>query len=60
MKIQSIRGAGEHESASRLIEQLWGAEEGSDPGNLLEAMVAVGEVYELENCSAPLISSRER
>lgn len=57
MAIRCIGSAADHEAALRQIEQLWGADEGSDDGNLLEALVIAVEAYESENCATDATGS---
>ncbi len=46
MQVQVIRTDEEHRAALAQIEALWGAGEGTDDGDRLEALVALVESYE--------------
>lgn len=46
MHIHPIRNDEDHEAALRVIEALWGAEEGSDDGDRLDVLVTLVEDYE--------------
>ena len=46
MQIQVIRTDEEHRAALAQIEALWGARDGTDDGDRLEALVALVESYE--------------
>ena len=46
MQIQVIRSDEDHRAALAEIETLWGAEQGTDDGDRLDALVALVESYE--------------
>jgi len=46
MYIRPIKTDEDHEAALRQIEDLWGAEEGSEKGDQLEVLVTLVEAYE--------------
>lgn len=46
MQVQVVRTDEEHRAALAQIEALWGAGEGTDDGDRLEALVALVESYE--------------
>lgn len=46
MHIRPIRTDEDHEAALRQIEDLWGAEEGTPQGDLLDVLVTLAEAYE--------------
>lgn len=46
MHIRPIKSDADHEAALRRIAELWGAEEGSEDGDLLDVLATLVEVYE--------------
>lgn len=55
MHIRPIRTHADHEAAMRRIEELWGAAEGTEPGDELDVLVTLVEAYEHARWpSAPL------
>lgn len=46
MEIKPIKNEKDHAAALREIEQLWGADEGTPPGDRLEVLVTLVEAYE--------------
>lgn len=46
MDIAPVRTDAGHEAASREIEVLWGAEEGSEAGDRLDMLLTLVEAYE--------------
>ncbi len=46
MEIKPIKNEKDHAAALREIEQLWGTDEGTPPGDRLEALVTLVEAYE--------------
>jgi HTH-type transcriptional regulator/antitoxin HigA len=46
MQLKPIRTDADHEAALREIERLWGAEEGSADGDLLDILTTLVEAYE--------------
>ncbi len=46
MHIRPIKSDADHEAVLRRIDELWGATEGSEDGDLLDVLVTLVEVYE--------------
>jgi len=46
MEIKPIKNEKDHAAALREIEHLWGADEGTPPGDRLEVLVTLVEAYE--------------
>jgi HTH-type transcriptional regulator / antitoxin HigA len=49
MQVKPIRNKHDYTEALRRIEELWGAEQGTENGDLLDVLVTVVEVYEREH-----------
>ncbi len=49
MKVKPIRNKQDHDEALRRIEELWGAAQGTEDGDLLDVFVTLVEVYEREH-----------
>lgn len=49
MQVKPIRSAKNHADALRHIEELWGAAQGTEDGDLLDVLVTLVEVYEREH-----------
>jgi HTH-type transcriptional regulator/antitoxin HigA len=49
MQVKPIRGEKDHAAALRRIEELWGAAQRTEDGDLLDVLVTLVEVYEREH-----------
>lgn len=49
MQVKPIRNKPDHREALRRIEELWGAERGTEDGDLLDVLVTLVDVYEREH-----------
>ena len=49
MQVRPIRNKQDHTEALRRIEELWGAERGTEDGDLLDVLVTLVDVYEREH-----------
>lgn len=49
MQVKPIRSKKDHAEALRRIEELWGATQGTEEGDLLDVLVMLVEVYEREH-----------
>lgn len=49
MQVKPIRSEKDHNEALRRIEELWGAAQGTEDGDLLDVLVTLVEVYEREH-----------
>ncbi|TCM18675.1 Xre family transcriptional regulator [Novosphingobium sp. PhB165] len=49
MPVRPVKNADDHKAALKQIEKLWGAQEGSHDGDLLEVLVTLVEAYERES-----------
>ena len=49
MQVKPIRSEMDHDEALRRIEELWGAAQGTEDGDLLDVLVTLVEVYEREH-----------
>jgi HTH-type transcriptional regulator/antitoxin HigA len=48
MQVKPIRSKEDHREALRRIEELWGATQGTEDGDILDVLVTLVEVYERE------------
>lgn len=46
MRVKPIKTDKDHEKALKQIERLWGAREGSQPGDMLDVLITLVEAYE--------------
>lgn len=49
MQVKPIRNNEDHAKALQRIEELWGAKQGTEKGDLLDVLVTLVEVYEREH-----------
>lgn len=49
MQLKPIRNKQDHTEALRRIEEIWGAEPGTEDGDLLDVLVTLVDVYEREH-----------
>jgi HTH-type transcriptional regulator/antitoxin HigA len=49
MQVKPIKNKRDHTQALRRIEELWGAERGTEDGDLLDLLVTLVDVYEREH-----------
>ena len=53
LDLHPIRTPEDHRQALRRIEMLWGAEPGTDDGNILDILIDLVEHYEDRHCAIP-------
>lgn len=49
MEVKPIRSEADHDRVLKEIERLWGAEEGTKQGDLLDVLMVLAEAYERQN-----------